>query len=54
MWGEAEGFSFYVFVLECFNHLWVRSSGVEQKSYLRPAEIASFCFWFYSRMEDVG
>ena len=59
MWGGGGGrqkalfFSIFVF----WSFLTVVGLGVvewSKKSYLKSAEIASFCFWFYSRMEDVS
>ena len=47
---EAEGIVLLIFVLwRCFNDLWVRSGGVDKKSYSGSAEIASFSKRDFSR-----
>ena len=52
-WEEKHEALIFIFVLRStliVGGWWVVSWG--RKSYLRPAEIASFCSWFYSRMGD--
>ena len=53
--GETESIFLLVFVLwQCFNRRWVMDSGCCRKSYIGPAEIASFSKRDFSRSNKYG